>query len=509
MGIIDFIIVPLVSLVNFYFVFSIYSRKRRNNKDVAIANFILFATLWITSAFLSELTIYKLFFTKVAFFSVLIAVSFLIYASFLWLKRQNQKKTDLNKLVSPILILISLVLSAVLFFSDWIIIGIKLTSWGFDIIFGNLYYLFLGYLAFCTIIALINFAKSYFNAKGLEKDQLKYWFLGLVLFVFSSVFVNVVIRAIVNSDQYYRLGNYSIIFFTAFTAYAILRYRLMDIRLLVRRRILLPVILITVITIYALIFLYLNNRLTVYLPAITNYLYFAALLIGALIYDSVKDRISNFIDHFFLIAPYNREDIVGQLDNLLRQSADFNINNKLVIGALRVRMHLNKVIFVALDREIHNLAVEETSRGTVHEKRFVLPHIITNYLKKHKQTLVYEELKREIEDGILKETKLLKEIEKIKAYVLVPILINRQLTGILILGEKQSGDAFTVEDIKMLDDLAYRISRSMESSSLYRQIEKQKNQLSRNYGDLKKVMDITISRELKMAELKKKIKNNN
>ncbi len=504
MSIIDYIIILIVSLINFYFVFSIYLRKRKNNKNITIAHFILFATLWVIFAFISELTIYKLFFTKLVYVSLLIALSLLFYDSILWL--WNHKKSNLNRLIFSFLTIIGLIFISILFFTNWIIAGIEFTNWGFNVVFGNFYYIFIGYLVVCLIIGLINFARIYLKTKGLEKDQLKYWLLGLLLFLSISFFFNVILRAIINSDQYYRFGNYSVIFFTAFIAYAVLKYRLLDIKLVIRRRIIYPVVLFAVVVFYAVGFLFLGNRLANYFPTITDYIYFSAIFLGALIFDPIKNWISEKIDKYLFVASYNREEIVSQLDNLLRQSADFNINNKLVVGALRVRMNLNKVIFVALDREIHNLAVEDTSRGIVHEKRFVLAHIVTNYLKKHKQTLVYEELKREIEDGVLKETKLLKEIEKIKAYVLVPILINRQLTGILILGEKQSGDAFTVEDIKMLDDLAYRISRSMESSSLYRQIEKQKNQLSRNYGDLKKVMDITIGRELKMAELKKKLK---
>jgi len=370
---------------------------------------------------------------------------------------------------------------------------------------GPLYYFFLVYVLLYISIAIYNLLKNYRLSKGIYETQIAYLLIGGILTVFFGIITNIIFP-LANIQYLGGLGSISALFFIGFTTYSVVKYRFLDVRLVIRRRIIYPIVLVVVVVLYAMGFLYLGNKLAVHFPAITNYIYFAAIFLGALIFDPIKNWISNEIDKYLLVASYNREEMVSQLDNLLRQSADFNINNKLVLGALRVRMHLRRAIFVALDREIHNLDVEETGKGIVHQKRFALSHIITNYLKKHKQTIVYEELKREIEDGVVKETGLLKELEKIKVYVLVPILINRQLTGILILGEKQSGDAFTVEDIKMLDDLAYRISRSMESSSLYRQIEKQKNQLSKNYGDLKKVMDITIGRELKMVELKKKLK---
>ncbi len=484
----------------------IYVQNRKNLINKIFSLIILSAFVWNLFNFLTDTSksvFQALWFCRLAIIGPTFALFLLWYFSTIFPKRYN----PLNKVLFLILSIFSAIF-LVLFPTSYNVESVSIQNGILSLQAGPLYSLFVIYALIILALLSYNFSKSYRLSRGASKVQITYLLLGAAFTIIFGLLYNGVLP-LIGIKNLGGLGSISVLFFIGFTTYSVARYRFLDVKLVIRRRIIYPIVLVAAVFLYAVGFLYIGNKLAVHFPAIVDYIYFAAIFLGALIFDTIKNWISKTIDKYLFVAPYNREEIVNQLDNLLRQSADFNINNKLVIGALRVRMRLNKVIFVALDREIHNLAVEETSRGIVHEKRYILPHIITNYLKKNKQALVYEELKREIEDGILKETKLLKEIEKIKAYVVVPILINRQLTGILILGEKQSGDAFTVEDIRMFDDLAYRIGRSMESSSLYRQIERQKKQLSRNYGDLKKVMDITIGRELKMAELKKKIQNDN
>ena len=71
--------------------------------------------------------------------------------------------------------------------------------------------------------------------------------------------------------------------------------------------------------------------------------------------------------------------------------------------------------------------------------------------------------------------------------------------GILFLGEKLSGNPYSREDIKLLDSISYQMAISLQNSLLYEEIKKDKEVLERFYK-------LTVGREVKMAELKEKIR---
>ena len=77
--------------------------------------------------------------------------------------------------------------------------------------------------------------------------------------------------------------------------------------------------------------------------------------------------------------------------------------------------------------------------------------------------------------------------------------MKNQLIGMIILGYKLSGDAYTIQDLDLLTVLASQSSIVFNNALSYAEIEKRKAELERFYK-------LTVGRELRMIELKKKIK---
>lgn len=68
----------------------------------------------------------------------------------------------------------------------------------------------------------------------------------------------------------------------------------------------------------------------------------------------------------------------------------------------------------------------------------------------------------------------LAEIQKLQPFLLLPLLWHEQLIGVLILGEREAGTAFSGEDLSLLSILANQIAIALENSRLYQeQLEKQ------------------------------------
>ena len=90
-------------------------------------------------------------------------------------------------------------------------------------------------------------------------------------------------------------------------------------------------------------------------------------------------------------------------------------------------------------------------------------------------------------------------MEKLGVEIIVRLLFENEIIGLIIIGEKISGESFTFQDLKLLESFSYRASAAFKNASLYSQIIKEKE-------ELEKFHKVTVGRELRMIELKKQIK---
>src|SRR5207253_3524909 len=69
------------------------------------------------------------------------------------------------------------------------------------------------------------------------------------------------------------------------------------------------------------------------------------------------------------------------------------------------------------------------------------------------------------------------ELDAIKATLIVPLKIEGKLTGILLVGEKLSGDIFDDQELEVLAVLANQVAISLENARLYEELSNSNAQL--------------------------------
>jgi GAF domain-containing protein len=67
--------------------------------------------------------------------------------------------------------------------------------------------------------------------------------------------------------------------------------------------------------------------------------------------------------------------------------------------------------------------------------------------------------------------KLKANMKRIEASLCLPLIIKNKLIGIIVLGEKISRDAYTKEDLNLLDFLSNQAAVAIENARLYQQIQ--------------------------------------
>jgi len=110
--------------------------------------------------------------------------------------------------------------------------SVMLESWGIDFVPGPLYLVLLAYALLLTILGVRTLALKYRQASDLHaRAQIKFLFLGFFLFIASALLTNLMLpllgygRAVV-------YGPASTIFFVVFTAYAIIKHHLLEVKVI-------------------------------------------------------------------------------------------------------------------------------------------------------------------------------------------------------------------------------------------------------------------------------------
>lgn len=112
---------------------------------------------------------------------------------------------------------------------------------------------------------------------------------------------------------------------------------------------------------------------------------------------------------------------------------------------------------------------------------------LIEWLKNHKEILVYEEMHRKAYEGpapILKE--LDNQMKSLDAAIIVPGFLKDKLLGFLILGHKRSGEFYTPQDLDTLSVIANQAALAIENAMLYENIEGQVRQRTRELVDVQK-----------------------
>lgn len=132
--------------------------------------------------------------------------------------------------------ILMLILTTVFFLlpvsGDLIVEGMKFTTHGNNPIFGRAqiaYYLWIAF-AMVTIIRLL--IGKYIESPKDILSKIQFFIIGFIIFITMNLVFNVTLPIVRGSIEFWQLGNFSSIFLLGFTAYAIMKHQLFNIKLI-------------------------------------------------------------------------------------------------------------------------------------------------------------------------------------------------------------------------------------------------------------------------------------
>lgn len=354
------------------------------------------------------------------------------------------------------------------------------------IVFGSGYIFYAIYTASYFSYGFWRLFKKYIRSRGIERSQIIYLLLGYAIAANLAFVTNLFMPWFGRTDLNW-LGQVLSLCMVGFTAYAIVKYRLMDIRLVVKRSTIFSGVVIAITAAYAMSaflvgWVFFGGIYTLRAQIITGLV--VALLV-AIVFRPLYDWLKKTTDAYLFKGEYKPQELMANITDVVSRTLDLDIVVDTLKNEIIKALRIQRIDIVILEEiktrgNRYELLTEASNKFSIargdfeltSRKKKVLGRVI-NYFKKNRESLVLEELKRKYAENfdLGKSKSLIDEIEKLKAALVVPLLVKRKLVGLFLLKAKRSGDMFTNEDIKTLETIAAQAAIAIENARLYEEMK--------------------------------------
>ncbi|MFH1508749.1 MAG: ATP-binding protein [bacterium] len=465
-------------------------KNRKNKINIYFALLILFIIFWSVSNYMSDNSLNNgLVWTRITFMAAIFIAWSLLRFSIIFPKRIF----NLNKYFFYFTNILPLLIS-ILLLTDLIIENVERYESGVTVITGKLYFLFLIYALIFFIGSIYALIRSYIKTKGNVRIQFKYFALGLFISLTIGLLTNLILPSITGNFIYSKFGPYALVFFVSFATYAIVKHRLMDIRIFIVRSITYSVLVLIITSVFAVSIIFFGQ---LFGGTMTGAIISAVLV--AIGYNPLRDWLRKATDKIFFKDKYDYNETLKDLSRKVSQTIELKQLSKSIIKDLKHILKIDSIALVLWNHQAGNEAI--ANDGFKHEKleKLEFNSPLYKFLNKEKSTVVFNELEHKMESSPDETYK--KTVEEVTDYLrdldsdlVTPIILKGRLIGTLVIGAKLSGDMFSPEDLELLDTLSPQIATSIDNANLYEETKQRVKELSTLY-DLGKAINATLEEE--------------
>lgn len=286
-------------------------------------------------------------------------------------------------------------------------------------------------------------------------------------------------------------GNILVSVYVAMTAYAIVKHRLFDIRLIIARSIAYALLIAIISTFYVTATFILSS---IFLGAVSAgqrlAIYTVLTIIVALSFEKLRQIVERLTDKIFFKGHYDSSKLLSKLGSIMSTKIELEELTQDVLDILLKEMRITKGAFVMLG-ENPQLIYNIFELGFQNKLKLIFENI-SPFLP-FSQTLVFDEL----DENHLKETMRVLDIGIVKT-----LRVKDKIVGLLLLGEKASGEIYSDQDLKILEILAPEVVVAIQNSLSYDKIKKFNVILSQEIRKATAELQDANSRLKKLDQLK-------
>ena len=332
-----------------------------------------------------------------------------------------------------------------------ILSGAPLSSW---ILLGD--YLILGLAAL---------AHSAFTLREpSERRQAFHVLVGTILGTTPFVLLGIVLPSVFNNDDYVFWGIVPMIFIPLTFAYAIVRFQMLNIRLVVRRTFLYAATTAILFGLYIAAIATANALFAERLSSspIFNFGFF---LVVVPLFELLRRRLQSPLDKLFFREKFDYQAALLEMSEAITGELDLGKITDYLTASVTATMRLEKASIWLRDKDGF---LERRGRR---DDRVSREADVRRVLRREGKPVALEELSLTFADSESQEFRERLEAEGFR--LVVPLVYRERLMGVLALKEKLSGERFDREDRALLSTLANQAALAIETALLHDEMTRQ------------------------------------
>jgi hypothetical protein len=496
------VIFLVIALVNFIFAFLLW-KKGKSKATFHLGLFALFAGLYAFSVggsyfFLEKNNQLSLIFSRTSWLGLFMLPAFLTFTYYFTERARNLPIKSF--FFSSLLYISALVIVLLTIFTPLTYKQVYSRGVFIEGKFGVLDPIGRIYILLVIILAIGNLFIYYNKVKGFRRIQTRYFLVGTIFFALGGFIVAGLVPLFFKTISYAENVTYLSIIWVALTSYAILRYRLMDIELLIGKAVAYLLLFVTAIFLTFLLVLF-NQTLDqpFSFQAAIPFIILITILLFQLFkfYEKLGER-------YFYPTFYQTKIAITQLEERLQRIFEVETLSLLLSNTLKNIFAFEKIAIISKDLEKPSFQISfNNGFKEIELYFFIVNKFLHSFLERNPRLLTKPELPLLIKKKKGEEKENLEELktnlETIGVEIIIPLLFEHQLIGIILIGEKANREGFFSQEIDLLESLSQQVSLALKNATLFTEVQKRKEELEHFYR-------LTVEKELKMRQMARKIK---
>jgi len=350
------------------------------------------------------------------------------------------------------------VIIAALGATDFVVAGVTRGDGGvYGIVFGPLIFLYFAYhlTYLCSLVPI--FIKAFRNSEHSRLVRLQYVIAGLFSTFALILLTNLVMPFLFHSYALVGVGPYATLILITSFAYAIVKHRLFDLRLVVAKSVAYVLLLATLVTIFVMSIFFISN---LFFPASTQDTgqmivnIFVALALSVA-FQPLKRFFQHITNRIFFRDNYDSQVVLNNFSKILVSERELDRILKRALAELCDDLHIEFAQLIVFNNE-RVYRVEHY--GKLPKRLMVAPELARLAVP----MLIADELpegdrKRVMDDHNIRISLMLRTRE--------------EFIGYLLLGDKLSGDIYSSQDINLLEIIGKELAVAILNAKAYAQIQ--------------------------------------
>lgn len=333
------------------------------------------------------------------------------------------------------------------------------------------------FAAFNFIAGTFFLLKKYGKLNYQEKQQSLYLAYGFSISSIIAVFFNLIIPNIPSvPGTISRIGIYGNIILVLTVSYAIIKHRLLDIKLIVARTVTYSLLVVIVSLFYIGSAILIGNTFLKTNTTSAQLIEFTILtIIVAFTFQPLRKFLEKSTDKIFFKQDYDSNQLLSALTKVMAETILIDDIAHNLLKHLIAEMRITRGAFVLTDGgKIFVTETQGFSKEPVYSEKDVFS------IQALDKILIFEE----IDEGPIKDL-----MRKLDVTVVIPLKTQVDHVGILLLGEKASGEIYSQKDVNVLEIFTPEAAISFENAKSVEKIRRfnitLKEQVERATKDLR------------------------